>query len=99
MVVVEPNYGSCHELGFLSNTDSTTYKNKIVFLKPIIFTLHSKTVYLSTVHIEPPVADEVLLVKQGSVGTQEVILKEKKHSIWIFKKTAKKGNRKVMVIC
>ena len=31
--------------------------------------------YLSAVHIEPPVADEILLVKQSSVGAQEVILK------------------------
>jgi hypothetical protein len=46
-----------------------------------------KNVYLCTVHVEPPVADEVLLVKQGSVGTQEVILKEgKENSIWIKKK-------------
>jgi len=29
---------------------------------------------LRTVNIEPPVADEVLLVEQGSVGTEEAVL-------------------------
>jgi hypothetical protein len=34
--------------------------------------------YLGTVHVEPPVADEILLVEQSSVGAQEVILEAKK---------------------
>jgi hypothetical protein len=78
-VVVEKKNESCHEPGFLSNTVSTTFTRTRWFFEPLIFTLDSKTVYLSTVHVEPPVADEVLLVKQGSVGTKEVILKEKKY--------------------
>ena len=30
--------------------------------------------HLTAVHIEPPVADEVLLVEQGSVGAEEAVL-------------------------
>ena len=33
--------------------------------------------YLRTVHIEPPVTDEVLLVKQSSVGTEEAVLDQR----------------------
>ena len=34
------------------------------------------TVYLRAVHVEPPVADEVLLVEQGPVGAEEAVLDE-----------------------
>ena len=32
--------------------------------------------YLAAVHVEPPVADEVLLVEEGAIGTQEGVLGE-----------------------
>ena len=32
--------------------------------------------HLTTVNIEPPVADEVLLVEQGAVGAEEAVLQE-----------------------
>jgi hypothetical protein len=38
--------------------------------------------YLGTVHVEPPVADEILLVEQSSVGAQEVILEVKMVINW-----------------
>ena len=32
--------------------------------------------HLRAVHVEPPVADEVLLVEQGAVGAEEAVLDE-----------------------
>ena len=32
------------------------------------------SLYRGAVHVEPPVADEVLLIEQGAVGTEEAVL-------------------------
>ena len=32
--------------------------------------------YLAAVHVEPPVADEVLLVEDGAVGAEEGVLQQ-----------------------
>ena len=39
------------------------------------------SVYLRAVHIEPPVADEVLLVEDSPVGAEEAVLEQSTHSV------------------
>jgi len=37
--------------------------------------------YLGTVHIEPPITDEVLLVEKSSIGAEEAVLQQTRISI------------------
>ena len=39
---------------------------------------------LGAVHVEPPVADEVLLLEQGPIGAQETVLEERKSLITVL---------------
>ena len=45
-----------------------------------------KVVDLGAVDVEPPVADEVLLVEQGPVGAQEAVLQQPEGPIWTIEK-------------